>query len=233
LSRWSSGSCVLHFLSMYSTIVWSCIEFQPLVFKLCSGLRKCKRPLTAFIHNIDTFWSSIKKYHKITKSIRKWNLAYANKENNKTHYGIRESKSSVHPDCIFKNILNSTDWCPCALNVTGQIWEMILHKFWIRWENHETVTLIWLPMSLRFFECLPVWLVIEYITTWRHFTYFFLWVEWSFLLLWKSLPKFYKHVFCWFFVKKDELAWKILFNYSLLLLHILLLVLLLLFLLLF
>jgi hypothetical protein len=40
LSKWSYGSCAVHFLLMSLTTVWSCIEFQPVVFKLCSGQGK-------------------------------------------------------------------------------------------------------------------------------------------------------------------------------------------------
>ena len=36
LSKWSYDSCVLHFLLLCLTIVWNCIELQPVVFKLCS-----------------------------------------------------------------------------------------------------------------------------------------------------------------------------------------------------
>jgi hypothetical protein len=41
----SYHSCTLHFPLLCLTIVWSCIEFQLLVFKLCSGQGKCNRRL--------------------------------------------------------------------------------------------------------------------------------------------------------------------------------------------
>lgn len=43
---------------------------------------------------------------RITKSIRKWNLAYSNKENSKIVCKIKKSKSYVHPDSKFKYVLN-------------------------------------------------------------------------------------------------------------------------------
>jgi hypothetical protein len=69
------------------------------------------------IHNIDTFCTSTKEIqnNKVYKKVK-----FGLRKNIKTVYGLRESKSSVHPDSIFKNILNRTNWCPCALHVTGQ-----------------------------------------------------------------------------------------------------------------
>jgi hypothetical protein len=43
---------------------------------------------------------------RITKSIRKWNLAYSNKENIKIVCKIKKSKSYVYPDSKFKYVLN-------------------------------------------------------------------------------------------------------------------------------
>jgi hypothetical protein len=43
---------------------------------------------------------------RITKYVRKWNLAYSNKENSKIDCKIKKSKSYVHPDSKFKYVLN-------------------------------------------------------------------------------------------------------------------------------
>jgi hypothetical protein len=51
MKLWWSYDEALHFLALHLTIVWRCIEFQLLLFKLCSGQKWWQRATTVISPN--------------------------------------------------------------------------------------------------------------------------------------------------------------------------------------